>query len=117
MAGHRNLGLGILRERDSHGVANAVGKQRANAHAALDAAILTLTGLGDAEVDGIMHVLFLHPDNEQPHAEHHHNRIGSLDTDDDIVETLLLADAQKLHTALHNPLRRVAVAVAYAVGE
>ena len=68
-------------------------------------------------MERIVHVFLVHRVDQQAHRLHHDHRIARLDGDDDIVEMLAFADAQELHTAFDDALGRVAVAVAYAVGE
>ena len=57
-----------------------------------------------------MHVRLVHLADEKTHGANHDDRIGSLDGDNHVVELLLLADTQKLHAALNDALRRVAIA-------
>ena len=64
-----------------------------------------------------MHVLSIHRLDEQADGGDHHDRVGGLDGDDDIVELLAPEDPQKLHTALDDALRGVAIARHDAVGE
>ena len=68
-------------------------------------------------MEGIVHVLLVHRCHEEANGADHDDGVGTLDGNDDIVEMLFLTDAQELHTALHDALGRVAVAVADAVGE
>lgn len=46
------LGFGLFAEAHAYGVADAVGEECADAQCALDASVLALSGLGDAEVQG-----------------------------------------------------------------
>ena len=117
MACHRYLSLRFLGQRHAYGVANAVGQQGTNAYRTLDTSVLTLTGFCHAKVQRIVHILLIHLFDKQSHRPHHDHCVGSLDRDHHIVEMLFLADAQKLHAALHNTFRRVAIAVADTVRE
>ena len=63
LAGEADEGAGdgdfvdaVLGERDADGVADAVGEERADADGALDAAVLAVAGLGDAEVERVIPV-------------------------------------------------------------
>ena len=114
---HGDLCLGLLGERHTHGVTDAVGKQCTDTHGTFDSSVLTLTGFRHTEMERIVHILFVHRLNEQTHGAHHDDGVARLDGDDDIVEVVLLTDTQKLHAALHDTFRCVAVAVTDTVGE
>ena len=117
MAGHRNLSLRLLAKAHTDSVANAVGEQCSYAHGTLDASVLALASLGHSKVKRIVHVGLVHLGNEQAHGAHHDDGVGGLDGNHNIVELLLLADAQELETALYDALWGIAVAVADAVGQ
>ena len=65
----------------------------------------------------IVHLLTAHGINQQAYRLHHYHRVARLDGDHYILEVFTLADAQKLHAALHDACRRVAIARHDAVGE
>ena len=117
MSGHGDFGFRFLAQRHTDGVADAIGQQCADAHGTLYPAVLALAGLGHAQVQRIVHALALHRGHQQAHRLHHHHRVAGLDGDDHVVEVFSSADAQKLHAALHDSLRRVAIAAHDAVGE
>ena len=109
-SGYRYLTLRLLAEAYADGVADALGQQCANAYSTLDAAVLTFAGLGDTQVQRIVHILAVHLLDQQPYRLHHHDGVAGFDGDDHVVEPLALADTQELQTALHDAGRCVAVA-------
>ncbi len=117
LAGNGNFGLGLFRQRHADGIADALGEQGSDAHGALDAPVFALAGLGNAQMERIVHVFAVHGFHQKAHRLHHHHRVGCLDADHHIVELLAAADAQKLHATLHYALGGVAVAAHDAVGE
>ena len=68
-------------------------------------------------MEGERHTLALHCIHEQTHALHHDYSVGSLDGDDHIEELLAHANAEKLHAALHDASRGVAIVAHDAIGE
>ena len=94
-------------------------KQRADADGALDAAVLAVARLGDAEVDRIIPIRagLIKPRDEQPVGVDHHLRVARLHRENEIVVIELAGDAGELERALDHAERRVAVAVHDAVGE
>ena len=115
--GRRNFILGRLGEGDANGVAQPVREQSADANRALDAPIHTGPRLGHAKVQRIVHALLVHALHEQPVRLHHHDGVGGLHGQHDLVVVVLAEDAQKLQCGLHHALRRIAVAVHHAVGK
>ena len=109
-AGHGDFRFGRLAQGDADGVAQSVGQQGADAHGGLDASVLAVARFGHAQVQGEVHPLALHRVCQQAHGAHHHHRVRCLDGDDHILEVLVHADAQELHTRLHHAFGRVAVA-------
>ena len=79
-AGHRDLVDAVLRERDADGVADAVVEQRADTDGALDAPVLTVACLGDAEMYRVIPVgSFLGKTvDQQAVGGDHHLRIARL---------------------------------------
>ena len=110
MTGDGYLSLWFLGERHADGIANAVGEQRPYAHGTLDTSVLAFARLGHSEMEWIVHILLVHLTDQQAHGAHHYHRVACLDGDDNICEILLLANTQKLHTALHDTLGSIAVA-------
>ena len=60
LAGNGDFALWLFAERDADGVTNAFSEQGSDAYSRLDAAVLTLASLCDAEVQGIVHILLVH---------------------------------------------------------
>ena len=116
-ASYRHFLLGFLAERDTDGVAQTLGHEGANAHGALDTAILAKSGLGHAQMQREMHILLVHSVNQTPNCLDHDHDIGSLHRDDDIHKLLLHKDTQELHHALDHTSSRVAIAAHDAVAE
>ena len=59
-AGYGNLAFGLFGEGYADGVANTFGEQCSDAEGTLDASVLALASLGNAEVQGVVHVLLIH---------------------------------------------------------
>ena len=104
---------GVLGEGNPDGVADAVGEQGADADGALDAAVLAVAGLGDAEVDRVVPVRTLGGEagDEQAVSLDHDLGIGRLHRKHQLVVALLAGDAGELERALDHAERGVAVAV------
>ena len=117
LARHGYLAFRLFREAHADGVANALGKQRPYAQGRLYPAVLALACLCHPEVQRIVHALGVHGLHQHAHRVHHHHGVRCLDADDHVVEGLAAENPEKLHAALHNALRRVAVARHYAVGQ
>ena len=115
--GNGDFALRSFAEADTYGVADAVGKQGSDADSRLDATVLAVAGLGDAEVDGVGHPFGFHLAHQQTYGDDHDDGVACLDGDDDVVELLVAADTQKLHAGLHHAGRCVAIARHDAVGE
>ena len=114
---HGDLRLGLLGERHADGVAQAVLQQGTDAGGALDASVLAVAGLGDAEVQRVIPAQLHHAVYQQAVGLHHHPGVAGLHAEHDVVEVFIAADAQKLECALHHAQRGVAVAVEDAVAE
>ena len=80
-AGHGHLELRLLAERDTDGVAQALGQQGTDAHSALDAPILAKSRLGHAQVEREVHVLAVHGVHQSPHGLDHHDNVRRLHRD------------------------------------
>ncbi len=113
----RNLVFRRFAERHAYGVAETLMQQRTDTDGALDAAVLGVSGLRDAEMKGIAHPLLLQFAGKKTHRLDHHHRVGGLDRDHDVVEIHLAGDAQILHHRLHHTGRSVAVTAHDAVGK
>ena len=87
--------------------------ERANADGGLDAPVLALAGLGDAEVERIIAVgRFLgEPGNEKTVGLDHHLHVAGFHRENDVVVVVFAADADKFEGALHHAERGVAVPV------
>ena len=115
--GHGHFRLGRFAQAHAQRVAYAVGQQCPDAGGTLDASVLALAGLGHAQVEGEVHAFAFHHAAQQADAAHHDLRVGGFDGDDHIAELLFHTHTEKFHAALHDALRRVAVAAHDAVGE
>ena len=73
---YRNLALRLFTQRHTDSIADAVGKQRTDAHGAFDTAVFTLAGLRDTEMERIVHTLFVHFGHEETHRSDHDNGVG-----------------------------------------
>ena len=109
----------ILCQRDANRVANAIAEQTADADGALDAPVLAVAGLRNAEVDGIVPVcaLTLQFRHQQPVGLDHHLGIRRLHAEEEIVIVQPPRDAGKLQRALHHAAGSITVAVHDAVAE
>ena len=74
-AGHGNLALWLLGERDADGIANALRQQCTDTHSRLDAAVFAFTSLSDAQMQRIVHVFQVHRLHQQAHGSHHDHSI------------------------------------------
>ena len=117
LTSHGDFLLGSLGKAHTDGVADALGKQGADAHGTLDASVLALACLGNTKVQGEGHALPVHLLYQQAHALHHHHGVAGLDGDDHVHEIVSHTDAQELHATLHDALGSVAIARHDAVGE
>src|SRR5262249_59582145 len=96
-AGYRDLLHGILGERHANRVAEAVGQERSDADRALDAAVLAVARLGDADVERVVArpaapCALGERRREQSIRLDRDLRIARLHREDDVVEALVLAD-------------------------
>ena len=105
-----------MEDLNAAGGVYAVLKELTKKHL-LDTSVLTVTGFGHSQVERVVHVSLVHLGDEQTHRAHHDDSVRRLDAYHYVVELFLLADAQKLHAALDDAFRRVAVARHDAVGE
>ena len=71
-----NLILRCLGERYADCIANAVGKQCANAHSTLYATLNAISSLCYAKVNRVVHTLCLHSLGKQSVGVHHHAGVG-----------------------------------------
>ena len=109
----------VLGEGDADGVAQAVGEERADADGALDAAVLAVAGLGDAEVERVIPVgaELEQAGGEQPVGIDHDLGVAGLHGEDEVVVGVLAGDAGELDGAFDHAGGGVAEAVHDAVGE
>ena len=114
---HRYLQLRIFAERDPDGVAQPLGHQGADAHGALDAAVLAESRLGHAQVQREVHVLAVHGRHQAAHRLDHDHDVAGFHADDNVVEILGHKHSQKLHHALNHAGGCVAIARHDAVAQ
>ena len=114
LSGNGHFHLRIFAQADANSVADAVGQQSANTHCRFDTSVFTVTGFGNAQMQGKIHAFFFHFLNEQSHGLYHHQSVGRFDRNHHVVELFLDADAQIFHTGSHHALRRVAMAFHHA---
>ena len=68
-------------------------------------------------MQGIIHTLALHLVYQKAHRTHHYHRVGSLNRDNHIIEIFAFTNTKKLHTALYNAFRCIAITTHDAVGQ
>src|SRR5690606_1178008 len=66
----------VFGEGDADGVAEAVGEEGADADGGFDAAVFAGAGLGDAEVEGVVHGFALHAFDEEAVGLDHDLGVG-----------------------------------------
>ena len=104
---HGDFIFGGLGQRDADRVADAVGHQRPDAHGALHAPLDAVPGLGDAQMDRIVHIFGIHRLDQQTVGGDHNARVRRLHRDHHLIEIALPAHPQKLHGRDHHALGRV----------
>ena len=109
--------FGRFGQRNADRIADAVGHQRPDAHGALDAPLDAVSGLGNAQMNRIVHIFGVHRFDQETIGGDHDPRIARLHRHDDLIEPLRLADPQKLHRRDDHALRRIAPAVENALRE
>ena len=114
---HGNFVLRGLGQRYADRVADAVAEQRPDTYGALDTPLDAAAGLGDAQVDRIVHILGIHRRDQQPVSGDHDARVARLHRHDDLVESVRLADTQELHGRDDHALRRISPLVEDTFGE
>jgi len=109
----------VLGERNANGVADTVIEEGTDADGALDAAVLAVAGLGDAEMDGVIPIgpQFIESGDEEAVSVDHHLRIAGLHREDECVVIHVAGDAGELEGALDHAERGIAVAIHDAVRE
>ena len=112
---HGDFEFWILAERDAYGVAESLGHERADADGALDASILAEASLGDAQMQGEVHILAVHGDHEPPDGFDHDDDVGCLHRDDHVKEILFDKHPEEFHHTLDHSLCGVAVSAHDAV--
>src|ERR1039458_5303669 len=103
----------MFREGNPNRVTQPVAQQRANADGALDASVLALARLGDAQVNRVIPVgtFVLQARYEQPIALDHDLRVARLHGELEVMKVMLAGDAGELQRALDHAERRIAEAV------
>src|SRR5512133_986596 len=94
---HAALVLAVAGQRDADGVAQALGQQDAHPDAGADGAAEGRTGLRDAQVEGVVHLL-----GQQAVGLHGADHVAGLEADLDVPETLALQDVNVAQGALHH---------------
>ena len=72
---HGDFVLGSLGQRNADRVADAVGHQRSDTHGALHAPLDAVSGLGNAQMNRIVHPLGIHRLDQQPVGGDHDARV------------------------------------------
>ena len=109
-AGHGDLEFRVFGERNPHGIAYTIFQECADAGGRFYATVFALACFGDTEVQGVVHVLLMHPHDECTVGLHHHLGIAGFHTEHDVVETFSFCDAQKFQGRFHHAESRIAVA-------
>ena len=107
--GHGKLVLRVFRQGNADGLADTLGQERGDGHAALDAAAVTVAGLRHAHMQGEHHAPLLHAPGQLPVGIHHHHGIGSLQGHHHIVKTGLYAHIYPFHGGQGHGLGGVSV--------
>ena len=107
LLGHGNLEDRVFGQGNAHGVANAIREQRTDADGALDAAVFTVTGLGDTEMNGVVPVgaELVEMRNEQTIRFDHDLRIAGLHREEEVVEAMRARNAGEFEGALDHAMR------------
>ena len=121
-AGDWNFVFGVFGERDADRVADAIGKEAADADGAFDPAVLAVAGFGDAEMNRVVPatlgaIQFVEARDEQAVGLDHHLRVRRLHRENDVVVVEFAGNAGKFQRALDHAERRVAEAVHDAVAQ
>ena len=95
------LVFAVAGEGDADGVADPLRQQDAHAYAGADGAAEGRARLGDAQVEGVVHLL-----RQQPVGLHRAHHVAGLEADLDVVETLALQHLDVAQGALHHGLGR-----------
>mmetsp|Transcript_8626 Transcript_8626/g.24210 ORF Transcript_8626/g.24210 Transcript_8626/m.24210 type:complete len:641 (+) Transcript_8626:437-2359(+) len=111
------LELGILGEGNADRVAEAVGEEGSDADGRLHPAVLTLPGLRDAEVEGVVPVHPVHLGGEEAVGLDHDEGVGRLHGEDEVVVVLGAADVGELEGRLDHAAGGVAVEGQDAAGQ
>mmetsp|Transcript_5118 Transcript_5118/g.12110 ORF Transcript_5118/g.12110 Transcript_5118/m.12110 type:complete len:503 (-) Transcript_5118:612-2120(-) len=111
------LELGILREGNADRVTEAVGQERADADGRLHPPVLALSGLGNAEVEGVVPPEAVLLGGQEAVGLDHDEGIGRLHGEDEVVVVLGAADVGELEGRLDHAPGGVAVEGQDAAGQ
>ena len=103
------LELGILGEGYADGVAEAIGEEGADADGRLHPSVLTLSGLGHAQVEGVVPVHPVHLGGQEAVGLDHDEGVGRLHGEDEVVVVLGAADVGELDGRLDHAAGGVSV--------
>ena len=92
--------FGLLGQRYTQRVADALEQQPADAHARFDQPHAAAAGLGDADVQGVVGL-----GREHAVSGHHARHVGGLDGDDDVVKVVLFQQAHVVERAFDHGFR------------
>ncbi len=109
--------LWSLGERHPDGVTEPIGKQGCDPSGALDAAVITISGLRHPEMQRVMETLPIHGVGHQAVRRQHHRSAGGLHGNHDVVKVEVIADAHEFHRRLDHSLGGVAVGEQHPFGE
>mmetsp|Transcript_19034 Transcript_19034/g.38600 ORF Transcript_19034/g.38600 Transcript_19034/m.38600 type:complete len:532 (-) Transcript_19034:99-1694(-) len=111
------LELRVLGEGDADGVAEAVGEEGADSHGGLHATVLALSGLCDAEVEGVIPPEAVLLGGEEAVGLNHDEGVGRLHGEHEVVVVLGAADVRELDGGFDHAAGGVAVEGQDATGK
>ncbi len=118
-AGDGDFVDGVFGEGDADGVADAVGEEASDADGAFDAAVIAVTGFGDAEVEGVVPVgsELVELSGKEAVGADHDLWVAGFHGEDEVMEGFVASDASELEGAFDHTFWGIAVAVHDAIGE
>ena len=96
-------------EGNADRVAQAIGQEGGNACGAFDPAVIAITGLGDAQVQGVLEALSIHAMGHQPIGRQHHRSPRGLHRNHNVVKVESIANTDEFQRRFHHPRGRIAV--------
>ena len=106
---HRDFSCRVLAQGYPYRVSDAVRQQSSDAHRRLYTSVFPLPGLGNSEMQRIIHPFLVHTAAQHTHGLHHHPHIRGFHRQHDIVEIVRFAQTQILQTGFGHSLGRIAV--------